>query len=291
MPNPPSNLPFEPLDAEPMPAPSAPPAMPTPPPMAPPLPPPPSPVVMAPPPRPAAAPAIMTPPAAGSSGEPEDIFANLDTSKKAGARAPIASPMGMTVGASSGSGKVILIALIALLVLGGGGFAFWYFAIRGPVTAEAPLLPTATDTVQTGMPVTPDTQPEQPVYTPPVDTAPTPTPTDTMPDDSVSATVPVTTPPPGVNVPPPSTTPVAPEKPDTDKDGLDDQREVELGTDPTLADTDGDGLNDGDEVLKYRTNPRVVDTDGDSYPDGVEVGKGYDPRGSGSCVNSDCVIR
>lgn len=277
MTTPPNNLPFEPLDAEPM-SPPAPASAPLPPP------PPPSPMVMAPPPAPVA-PTIMTPPAP-SSGEPEDIFANLDTTKKPAARAPMPAGMPMA-SAPSGSGKLILIALIALLVLGGGGFAFWYFAIRGSTMAEAPLLPTATDT-STGVV---ETQPEQPVFAPPIETTPTPTPVEPMPTDSVNATVPVTEAPPGVNVPPPSTAPVVPEKPDTDADGLDDQREVELGTIPTMADTDGDGLNDGDEVLKYRTNPRVVDTDGDSYPDGIEVGKGFDPRGSGTCANPDCVIR
>ncbi|MGV0385101.1 hypothetical protein ACUY2T_10175, partial [Corynebacterium sp. 22_2729] len=41
--------------------------------------------------------------------------------------------------------------------------------------------------------------------------------------------------------------PVEPVK-DTDGDGLTDDKEKELGTDPNKADTDGDGINDGDEV-------------------------------------------
>ncbi len=36
---------------------------------------------------------------------------------------------------------------------------------------------------------------------------------------------------------------------DSDGDGLTDEEERELGTDPNSADTDGDGLNDGEEVL------------------------------------------
>jgi hypothetical protein len=36
---------------------------------------------------------------------------------------------------------------------------------------------------------------------------------------------------------------------DTDNDGLTDEEELALGTDPNNADTDGDGINDGDEVL------------------------------------------
>lgn len=91
---------------------------------------------------------------------------------------------------------------------------------------------------------------------------------------------------------------------DSDKDGLDDVREKEIGTDslksdtdsdglndgdevivyktnPLMADTDGDGLSDGDEVLIWHTNPLNPDTDGDSYPDGTEVRNGYSPLGAG----------
>ena len=35
---------------------------------------------------------------------------------------------------------------------------------------------------------------------------------------------------------------------DSDEDGLDDDTEEALGTDPNKADTDNDGLSDGDEV-------------------------------------------
>lgn len=96
---------------------------------------------------------------------------------------------------------------------------------------------------------------------------------------------------------------------DSDKDGLDDVREKEIGTDPRnldtdgdglsdgdeviiyktdplKADTDGDGLSDGDEVLIWRTNPLNADTDGDSYPDGTEVRNGYSPLGPGKLFNS-----
>ncbi|HET9420996.1 MAG TPA: hypothetical protein VFO49_07655 [Nocardioides sp.] len=66
---------------------------------------------------------------------------------------------------------------------------------------------------------------------------------------------------------------------DTDDDGLDDGVEVELGTDPTLADTDDDGIDDGDEVAAYSTNPLAPDTDMDGLKDGAEVNKyGTNPR-------------
>jgi len=63
---------------------------------------------------------------------------------------------------------------------------------------------------------------------------------------------------------------------DRDHDGLSDQEETELGTDPNKADTDGDGLNDGDEQ-SYGTNPLVKDTDKDTYSDYVEIEAGSDP--------------
>jgi len=63
---------------------------------------------------------------------------------------------------------------------------------------------------------------------------------------------------------------------DTDGDGLTDQREGELGTNPNNPDTDGDRLNDGDEV-RLRTNPLNPDTDNDRLIDGEEVRIGTDP--------------
>ncbi len=68
---------------------------------------------------------------------------------------------------------------------------------------------------------------------------------------------------------------------DTDKDGLDDVREKELGTDPGKADTDNDGLNDSDEVIIWKTDPLKADTDGDTFEDGHEIRNGYSPTGPG----------
>lgn len=72
---------------------------------------------------------------------------------------------------------------------------------------------------------------------------------------------------------------------DSDKDGLDDVREKEIGTSPNNPDTDGDGLNDGDEVIIWKTDPLNKDTDGDSYLDGDEVRHGYNPLGPGKLFN------
>jgi hypothetical protein len=66
----------------------------------------------------------------------------------------------------------------------------------------------------------------------------------------------------------PDITPYEPE--DSDGDGIDDQTEIDNGTDPNNADSDGDGLDDGEEELEG-TNPNNADTDGDGVNDGDEV--------------------
>ncbi len=84
---------------------------------------------------------------------------------------------------------------------------------------------------------------------------------------------------------------------DTDGDGLFDQEELLIGTDPTLADTDGNGITDnnedadGDGVSNFDeilagTDPAVsdapttenVDTDGDELFDSEELNIGTDPN-------------
>ena len=64
---------------------------------------------------------------------------------------------------------------------------------------------------------------------------------------------------------------------DPDNDGLTNEAEEQLGTNPIFKDSDFDGLSDGDEVNVYHTNPLCVDTDGDGVPDGVEVMIDTDP--------------
>ncbi|MEO1021433.1 MAG: OmpA family protein [Bacteroidota bacterium] len=68
-----------------------------------------------------------------------------------------------------------------------------------------------------------------------------------------------------------SSEPPVVEVPDTDGDGIDDVRELELGLDPTTADEDNDGLSSGDEINRYNTDPKNPDTDGDGVSDGDEV--------------------
>ena len=87
---------------------------------------------------------------------------------------------------------------------------------------------------------------------------------------------------------------------DDDNDGLTDEEEKALGTDPLNPDSDNDGTNDKedifpldaneadldddndgltdkDEVLAYKTNPLNPDTDSDGLSDGEEIILGTDP--------------
>jgi hypothetical protein len=66
---------------------------------------------------------------------------------------------------------------------------------------------------------------------------------------------------------------------DSDDDGLLDDIEAILGTDPNDADTDDDGILDGDEDADHdgvvdanETSPLKADTDGDGIQDGTELG-------------------
>jgi hypothetical protein len=101
-----------------------------------------------------------------------------------------------------------------------------------------------------------------------------------------------------VTAPSAATTP--PEDVDSDEDGLTDELETALGTDPSLPDSDADGVSDSDEIdfygtdaldpdtdedglddaeelLTQGTNPLLDDTDGDDVLDAEEVAAGSDP--------------
>lgn len=64
---------------------------------------------------------------------------------------------------------------------------------------------------------------------------------------------------------------------DTDLDGLKDDEEKALGTDPNNVDSDRDGLMDGDEAHKYHTDPKSADTDQDGVGDLIEIRFGKNP--------------
>jgi hypothetical protein len=67
-----------------------------------------------------------------------------------------------------------------------------------------------------------------------------------------------------------------PNDPDTDGDGVRDDYEVELGLNPTSPDTDADGVSDGDEIAGG-TDPTNPDSDGDGLTDGQEKSLYTDP--------------
>ncbi|MEC7988185.1 MAG: hypothetical protein VX278_23665 [Myxococcota bacterium] len=90
---------------------------------------------------------------------------------------------------------------------------------------------------------------------------------------------------------------------DSDSDGLSDEEEAELGTDPNDADTDDDGLSDGEEAegesdplqadadddglndseeAAANTDPNNADTDGDGAEDGIELEQATDPTDANS---------
>ncbi len=247
------------------------------------------------------APAIQTMPPVKStqpaSREAEDMFSNLDQSPK---KSPAPTGLGdLPMRSSPSVAKYVVFSLLGVVVLGGLGFGFWYFAVKRPAMERAMATPAVVAPV---IPATtpPSNAPVVPEPTPVVASPPAADPTipgsgsSDLPSDAPLPT-PVVTPPAGTNIPPPEV--VAPAQDitvtnttDTDEDGLSDQRELELGTDPRNKDTDTDELSDGDEVLKYGTNPLDADTDKDAFSDGKEVQNSYNPRGSGKCSKPDCTI-
>lgn len=93
-------------------------------------------------------------------------------------------------------------------------------------------------------------------------TSPVPT---TIPILTTPATPTPTTPAPTTATPIPTTQPSG--YADSDRDGLSDSKERQIGTDLDNDDTDGDGISDYDEITKYRLNPLAADSDGDGTPD------------------------
>lgn len=244
----------------------------------------------------------------------EDVFAGIEAPAPPAPRPP-AAPVMMPPPDSSGPGKTILIVSIVVFLLAAAiGASVWAYQDwrarkqEVPVLVPAPVVPTSTVRANTitPPPITVDDSVPFPSDNPQVEIIPLPTP--------------VTEPPGGASVPPPtafdpnapyiptspttatstvpavtSTAPSAPTPSpsvqfDTDGDGLTDVRERELGTDTFKADTDGDTASDGEEVLVYGTNPLNIDTDADGFPDGVEIKNGFNPRGTGRCQNADCKL-
>ena len=81
---------------------------------------------------------------------------------------------------------------------------------------------------------------------------------------------------------------------DADNDGLTNEEERALGTDPLLADSDRDGLEDAIEVKETGTNPLTADSDEDGLTDLQEFVAGTNPldgravlRVTAISINSD----
>ena len=79
---------------------------------------------------------------------------------------------------------------------------------------------------------------------------------------------------------------------DLDGDGLDNDVEIALGTDPTNPDTDGDGLSDGVEAGVDGLDPLSPDSDGDGLCDGSGEPSGADCVGGnkGEDQNNDGIV-
>lgn len=189
--------------------------------------------------------------------EPEDIFAGIE---KGAAGAGMEAPVELTE-AKPGPKilKLIMIAVIGLVVLGGLGFAGWYFLLRAPAPAEQ-ALPTTTPNPM------PTPVPEEVVEQPPMIEQPVVTEQPPVAEESATS----------VNVPPP--VPITPPTP------------VEVTAPVQGKDTDTDGLTDVEEAI-FSTNPTVADTDGDGYSDGSEVTNLYSPIAASKALDTDPAVQ
>ena len=193
--------------------------------------------------------------------EPEDIFAGTDPvqpPKAPGEAVETVSTADSVIKAGPSPLVYIVVAAIVFGAIGGGGY-YWYS--MDSAESELPVIdsaPAVTDQID-------DTTNNGQTILDPIPVEPD-VPESTEPDsDAIDS----------INDSEPDTFM------DTDGDGLDDDLEDQLGTDPKSIDTDSDELSDFDEVRIYKTNPTMPDTDGDGFLDGQEVQGGYNPNGDG----------
>ena len=169
----------------------------------------------------------------------------------------------------SKKGMFLVIGVLLLVVAGAGiGFSLWRSSKKVVVMPVAPINaePAAVAPPASEAPTAPVVGPPPEVSLPETTPAPSPAVIPTQVEESLPPTAP-----PAVNV-------------DTDGDGLTDEEEARLGTNPAKVDTDDDGLTDYEEVIIWKSNPLVADTDGDGYSDGIEVRNGYNPLGDGKLL-------
>ncbi len=213
--------------------------------------------------------------------EPEDIFAGVEPTgpeslRPRGAVSPtvpgrpgVPAPVGAVPPTREELGEapaprkklfLLILAIVLLAILGVGGYLVWQ-QFKKPTVEIVPT--TAPENINVNAPA---------VNAPPITLPPTAVcGNGTCETGEDSTTCPADCPPP---TPPPIVV-------DTDMDGLSDDEELTLGTDPLKIDTDDDDLTDREEAKIYMTDPLNPDTDGDTYKDGDEVRNGYNPKGPG----------
>ena len=75
---------------------------------------------------------------------------------------------------------------------------------------------------------------------------------------------------------------------DTDRDGISDEAESLIGTNPAAFDSDGDTIPDGFEVFGTGTRAELADSDGDGTPDNLELN--LDDAGTYSDADGDGLL-
>ncbi len=165
---------------------------------------------------------------------------------------------------SSGKLKVFIVGFIGVLIIAGGGWYVYDRFLSGDQLEIGEIGNVPSDAFLPPDPVVADPVVDDVVA-------------DEV-DDQVEPEAPIDTPEPIVE-PVAEVIPVAPV--DSDSDGLTDEEELSLGTNPQSLDSDADGLTDSDEVKIWKTNPLATDSDGDGFSDGDEVKNGYNPAGPG----------
>jgi len=178
-------------------------------------------------------------------------------------------------------GAIVALLIIALLCSLSGPIGAWLFPTATPTPTTTPSSTLTRTATQTSTPTPTATSTPTPTST--ARPTPTNTPTATATLTSIPTSTPTRTPMPPTATPTLTGTATPMTARDTDRDGLTDNEEERLGTDPTNPDTDGDGLLDGDEVNTYGTDPNDWDTDKDRIPDGFELEWGTDPKRPPNC--------
>ncbi len=234
--------------------------------------------------------------------EPQDIFSEVPTMQASQtSHTPPPGDMQSPYPQEQHSGfnpKLILIvvAILAVLVIAAFGVQF---ALRSQQSAQQPQ---GNKQVVQQQPLPPPEQPSEPQTPPPGLVSESQGEPPITPVDQLTAPVPAS----GTGLPTAEQLPSVPAQnaSDTDSDGLLNDEELQIGTDPSKADSDDDTVSDGEEVKTYKTNPLLADsdsdglddakelktyksdplnsdTDGDGYLDGAEVNNGYNPSGPG----------